>query len=241
MYRRVAENPAGRFHFELGRPLAERLGYTGPELAAAPTPAVASFAGVGYHFDLAELHAGEVVADLGSGSGLDAFVAAHYVGASGSVIGIDMTDSQRKKATRLARQARVAHLQFRMGYIEAIPADDASVDAVLSNGVINLSPEKERVFREAARILRPGGRFAISDIITERPLTRAIVCDSSLWASCIGGAAQRVEYRRALEAAGFDIRTFRTNPQYYFLSESAKWATEEFGVTSVSVLAEKAT
>ncbi len=239
MYRRVAENPQGKFHFELGRPVAERLGYTNRELARVPAPAIASFAGVGYHFDLAALRPHESVLDLGSGSGMDSFVASGYVGPEGTVVGVDMTDPQREKATRLASRGGFDNVDFRQGYIESIPADDARFDAVISNGVINLSPEKRTVFREAARVLRPGGRLAISDIITERPLNRAIVCDTTLWASCIGGAVRRSEYRRAIEGAGFTIRGFRDNPHYYFLSEGAKWATEEFGVTSVSVLAEK--
>jgi ubiquinone/menaquinone biosynthesis C-methylase UbiE len=111
----------------------------------------------------------------------------------------------------------------------------------MSNGVINLSLDKERVFREAARFLRPGGRLAISDIITEKPLTKAIVCDVTLWASCIGGAAQRQTYESAIESAGLKIRTVKENPQYNFLSESAQWATGEFGVKSISVLAVKPT
>ena len=239
MYHRVAVNPHGQFHFELGRPLAQRLGYTASELARVPSGSVDSFAGVGYHFDLASLRRGEEVVDLGSGSGMDSFVAAGYVGPKGRVVGVDMTDAQREKAGRLGRRRGFRNVRFTKGYIEEIPGKDESFDAVISNGVINLSPEKGKVFREAARLLRPGGRVAISDIITERPLTRAIVCDTTLWASCIGGAALRSDYQRDIEAAGLRVREFRNNPKYYFLSESAKWATGEFGVTSVSVLAEK--
>lgn len=239
MYRRVALNPEGRFHFELGRPLAERLGYRASELDAVPREAIASFAGVGYHFDMAALGQGERVVDLGSGSGMDSFVAASYVGPTGRVVGIDMTEAQRGKAERLAHRAGVRNVRFRKGYIEEAPVEGGSFDAVISNGVINLSPRKEKVFREAARLLRPGGRLAVSDIVTERPLTRAIVCDTRLWASCIGGAALESQYRRAIESAGMRVREVRDNRKYYFLSESAQWATEEFGVKSVSVLAEK--
>jgi len=239
MYRRVALDPKGRFHFELGRPLAVRLGYLASELEGVPKAAIASFAGVGYHFGLASLQRGESVIDLGSGSGMDSFIAAGYVGKVGKVVGVDMTDAQRANADRLAVRAGFRNTAFRKGYIEGVPAEDGGFDAVISNGVINLSPEKGKVFREAARLLRPGGRMAISDIVTEKPLTRAIVCDTTLWASCIGGAALLSDYRRDVEAAGLRVREIRENPSYYFVSESAKWATGEFGVKSVSVLAEK--
>ncbi|MCI4348094.1 MAG: methyltransferase domain-containing protein, partial [Thermoplasmata archaeon] len=131
MYRRVAADPGGKFHFELGRPLAERLGYQPTELDQVPTPAIASFAGVGYHFDLASLQRGESVIDLGSGSGMDSFVAAGYVGVKGKVVGVDMTDAQREKADRLAVRGKFLNVGFRKGYIEDVPADDAGFDAVI--------------------------------------------------------------------------------------------------------------
>ncbi len=241
MYRKVAQNPKGKFHFEVGKSLAQRLGYPSWILRLIPADAIDSFAGVGYHFDLAALEPREQVVDLGSGSGMDCFVAAQQVGPKGGVVGVDMTDPQRTKAERLAMNAGFRNVSFLKRYIEEVPAADGGFDAVISNGVINLSPEKERVFREAARLLRPGGRLAISDIITEKPLTQAIVCDISLWASCIGGAAQRQTYRRAIESAGFEIQSVKENPEYNFLSESAQWATGEFGVKSVSILAAKPT
>ena len=239
VYRKVAKNPKGKFHFELGKSLARRLGYPTQLLERVPSDAIDSFAGVGYHFDLAALRAGEAAVDLGSGSGMDCFVAAQQVGPQGHVVGVDMTDPQRSKAERLASTAGFRNVSFLKGYIEEVPAAEGGFDVVISNGVINLSPEKGKVFREAVRLLRPGGRMAISDIVTEKPLTRAIVCDVTLWASCIGGAALLQDYRRDIEAAGFRVREIRENPKYYFLSESAKWATGEFGVKSVSVLAEK--
>jgi arsenite methyltransferase len=239
MYRRVAQNPKGKFHFEIGRALAKRLGYPSRELTRIPPGSIESFAGVGYHFDLAALNPGEQVVDLGSGSGMDCFVAARQVGPRGAVVGVDMTDPQRSKSERLAKNAGFDNVSFLKGYIEKVPATDGGFDVAMSNGVINLSIDKERVFREAARLLRPGGRLAISDIITEKPLTEAIVCDVTLWASCIGGAAQRRTYEQAIESAGLEIRTVKENPQYNFLSESAQWATGEFGVKSVSVLAIK--
>ncbi len=118
---------------------------------------------------------------------------------------------------------------------------DASVDVLISNGVINLCDDKTAVFREIARMLKPGGRMAISDIVTERQLTEAIVCDVNLWASCIGGAMQQDDYRRAIGEAGLELRTVQDNPQYRFISDSAQGATETFGVKSVSFLATKPT
>lgn len=239
MYRAVAEAPDGEFHFEMGRVLAERLGYPSGELDRVPPEAIESFAGVGYHLGLAAIANGERVVDLGSGSGMDAFLAARQAGTQGEVVGIDMTDGQLSKARRLAERDGFTNVRFEKGYIEEAPVADASVDVLISNGVINLCDDKTAVFREIARMLKPGGRMAMSDIVTERQLTEAIVCDVNLWASCIGGAMQEDEYRRAIEAAGLELDTVQDNPQYHFISDSAQGATETFGVKSVSVLATK--
>jgi arsenite methyltransferase len=236
VYQQVARSPDAEFHFATGRPLAERLGY-GDELDRVPAAAIASFAGVGCPFDLTEIRAGERVLDLGSGSGMDSFVAALLVGPGGRVVGIDMTDEQIQKAESLRRQHGFEQVRFERGYAEEVPVDDGSFDVVISNGVINLAPDKGAVFREIARALRAGGRMAISDIVTDAPLTEDIVCDTSLWAACIGGAAQLDAYRRAIEEAGLDIVAERVNPQYAFLSRSAQGASERFGVKSVSLLA----
>jgi arsenite methyltransferase len=239
MYREVAEEPHKEFHFETGRALAERLGYLRSELDAIASAAIESFAGVGYYFDLAAIRPGETVVDLGSGSGMDSFLAARQVGATGCVIGIDMTDAQLEKATRLARAYGYANAEFRNAHIEQLPLEDASADVVISNGVINLSPAKERVFAEAARILRPGGRLAIADIVTNTQLPVSVTCDASLWAACIGGAMQRDDYRYAIERAGFEIEDMKENDQYRFVSERAESATRKYGVKSVSLLAIK--
>jgi SAM-dependent methyltransferase len=238
LYRRVAEEPGGAYHFEMGRPLAERLGYDTAVLDRLPAEAVESFAGVGYFFDLADLTDGETVIDLGSGSGMDAFFAAALVGPSGRVVGIDFTAEQLHKARRLAASAGVGHVEFRERRIENLEADDGSFDCAISNGVINLSPDKTRVFAEAARVLRSGGRLAIADIVSERQLKDSIVGDVDLWASCIGGAAQQDTYYGAIEAAGLRVEEVRHNP-YEFISDRARNASAKYGIRSISVLAVK--
>jgi arsenite methyltransferase len=239
MYRQVAEEPRNEFHFETGRALAERLGYASRELDAVPSEAIESFAGVGYYFDLAAIRPGEIVVDLGSGSGMDSFLAAQQVGAAGRVIGIDMTEAQLEKAIRLAHEHGIANAEFRNAQIEQLPLEDASADVVISNGVVNLSPAKERVFAEAARVLRPRGRLALADIVTNTQLPLGVTCDASLWAACIGGAMQRDDYRDAIESAGFELRDLKENDQYRFVSDRAENATQKYGVKSVSLLAVK--
>jgi arsenite methyltransferase len=238
MYRHVAEEPGGDYHFELGRSLADRLGYPAQLLEEVPEPAIESFAGVGYFLDLAALNLGETVIDLGSGSGMDLFCAAVVVGSDGRAIGVDFSAEQLAKARRTAAERGFDQVELREGRIEEIPAEDSSVDCAISNGVINLSPDKDRVFGEVARVLRPGGRLAIADIVSEQQLTESIVCDAELWASCIGGAAQQDAYREAIEGAGLRIEEIRENP-YEFISGRAQRASDKYGVKSVSVLARK--
>jgi arsenite methyltransferase len=238
MYTDVAREPHGAFHFELGEAVALRVGYDASRLAGVPAEAVESFAGVGYFFDLAALESGETVVDLGSGSGMDAFYAAGLVGASGRVVGVDFTAEQLAKAQALATAHQVTQVEFREGRIEQLPLPDRSADCVISNGVINLCPDKAEVFGEAARVLRPGGRLAIADIVTETQLTDSIVCNADLWASCIGGAAQEDAYLAAIDAAGLIVREVRTNA-YEFISDQARNASARYGVKSVSVLANK--
>lgn len=240
MYRSVAEDPHGDFHFEMGRAMAERLGYAAADLDRVPAEAIESFAGVGYYFDLADLKPGEVVVDLGSGSGMDTFIAALKVGPRGKVTGVDMTDEQRAKAERLRDRDGFRNVRYVKGYIEAVPLPDGAADVIISNGVINLATDKPKVFREAARLLKPGGRFVISDIVTDVQLPQNIVCNSTLWAACIGGAAQRDDYRNMIEGAGLRLVRVEDNPQYQFISDNARGASRKFGVKSISLIAVKA-
>lgn len=239
MYRSVALNPKGEFHFEMGRALAERLGYSPEDLDRIPAESIESFAGVGYYFDLADIKSGESVIDFGSGAGMDTFIAALKTGNNGSVVGIDMTEEQLAKANQLRDKAGFSQVNYLEGYLEKVPSEDERFDVVISNGVINLAPEKDKVFKEMARVLKPGGRIAISDIVTEIQLSEGITCNTNLWAACIGGAMQQDKYKSAIEEAGFLIQKFQDNPEYHFISKSAQGASKEYGVKSISLLAVK--
>lgn len=239
MYTQVADEPDHDFHFETGRALAVRLGYPVAQLDAIPAGALESFAGVGFFLDLAAIDAGETVLDLGSGSGTDTFLAAALTGPAGRVIGLDMTPAQLTKARRLAAGAGVAHVEFLEGRIEQPPVEAGSVDCIISNGVINLAPDKALVFQAAAAALRPGGRLALADIVSATQLPQGVTCDAALWAACIGGAAQRDSYLAMIEAAGFHIEEVRDNPQYEFVSDRAIGATTTYGVRSISLLARR--
>ncbi|WP_336344355.1 methyltransferase domain-containing protein [Halalkalicoccus ordinarius] len=235
VYRDVARTPNEEFHFEMGRPLAEQLGYSPADLDRIPDEAIDSFAGVGYHFDLANCQDGDDVLDLGSGSGMDVFVAALHVGNTGSVTGLDMTNEQLEKARGLRDEAGLENVSFERGHIEDLPFEDETFDIVVSNGVINLSPKKERVFEEASRVLKPGGRVALSDIISETEMPDSIKTNADLWAACIGGAEQINEYTSMIETAGFDVVEVRENPQYEFTSNQAQNACQKYGVKSISL------
>jgi SAM-dependent methyltransferase len=180
-YEEVAACPVKGFHFHVGRDLARRLQYPVERVDALPDAAVESFAGVGNPFAFGPLQPGEVAVDLGSGAGFDAILAAQQVGASGRVIGVDMTPAMLAKARANAAALGLDHVEFREGYIEDLPVERASADVVISNGVINLSPDKEAVFAEAFRVLKPGGRLQIADIIVAREVPESARNDISLW------------------------------------------------------------
>ncbi|SRR5438128_7204733 len=238
MYRHVAREEEAELHFEVGRDLALHLGYPQNVLEAVPAEALASFAGVGYYFELAALETAEKVLDLGSGSGTDVFIAAVQVGDSGRAVGIDFTDQQLAKARRLKDREGFSQVEFVEGGIDDLPFEDQSFDVVISNGVINLSPVKSRVFAEAARVLKPGGRVALADIVSGRPLKERTRRDVDLWAACIAGAIPRRSYVDAIEGAGLRVREVRENP-YNFISDRALQACSTYGVESVSLLAVK--
>jgi SAM-dependent methyltransferase len=182
MYNEVAEHPDGDFHFYHGREAAERFGYAPELLDRAPTEAVASFAGVGNPHERSDLEEGMTVLDLGSGAGLDGIIASWAVGSTGRVIGVDLNPTMCRRA-RANAEASGARLECREGQMEHLPLGDETVDVAISNGVINLSFRKRRVLRELFRVLKPGGRISITDIVSAKQLSQSIVNDPQLWAS----------------------------------------------------------
>jgi SAM-dependent methyltransferase len=180
-YRDVAVDPSAGFHFHTGRGLASRLGYGAAAVGALPDQAVESFAGVGNPFSLRRLAPGDKVVDIGSGAGFDSFIAAGQVGPGGHVIGVDMTPEMLTKSRQTAAALGLAHVAFREGLAEALPVEDAWADVVISNGVINLCADKQAVFAEIRRVLRPGGRLQFADIANGRPVPAEALRDIDLW------------------------------------------------------------
>jgi arsenite methyltransferase len=181
--------------------LAKALGY---DTEGMPISATESFAGCGNPVALASLKEGEVVLDLGSGAGLDMFVASKKVGDSGKVIGVDMTPAMIEKAKKNAEELGITNVEFRFGDIESMPVEDDSADVVISNCVINLAPDKGKVFREAYRVLKPGGRIMVSDIVLSKPLPKEVIDEVITYTGCIGGAILDEEYLEHMRNAGFE-------------------------------------
>ena len=180
-YRAVALEPCAGFHFHTGRGLAGRLGYEVGVVDALPDRAVESFAGVGNPFSLRRLTPGEKVVDVGSGAGFDSFIAAGQVGPGGQVVGVDMTAEMLAKSRQTGAALGLAHVEFREGLAEALPIGDGWADVVISNGVINLCADKQAVFAEIRRVLRPGGRLQFADIANGRPVPAEALRDIDLW------------------------------------------------------------
>lgn len=172
-------------------------------LATLPEGETAVSYGCGDPITLASLQPGQTVLDLGSGAGLDCFFAAKKVGEAGRVIGVDMTPEMIERARSSAKRLNFQNVEFRQGYLEDLPVDSNSVDVIISNCVINLSPDKSKVFEEAFRVLKPGGKLAVSDIVTDGPLPQAIKQSLSAWAGCVAGAVDAKDYTGMMEAAGF--------------------------------------
>jgi len=202
-------------------------GYTPVELSAAPKEAVDISLGCGNPIALAALKPGEVVLDIGSGGGLDAFLAANRVGPTGNVIGVDMTPAMLERARASAVKNGIANVTFRQGYAEALPVDDGSVDVIISNCVINLTEDKGRVFREAFRVLKPGGRLEVSDMVTSGPVPIELRESAASWSECVTGALPEPEYLDLITQAGFQNTTTR---------RSASMG-EAFGISLYSVIA----
>ncbi len=180
-YREVAVDPHRTFHFHTGRPLAARLGYERDAVDALPDRAVESFAGVGNPFSLRRLEPGERVVDVGSGAGFDSFIAADQVTDTGRVVGVDMTQEMLTKSRETAAALGYTHVEFREGLAESLPVEDGWADAVVSNGVINLCADKQAVFTDVRRVLKPGGWLQFADIANGRPVPPEALRDIDLW------------------------------------------------------------
>ena len=180
-YSEVASNPDRGFHFHTGRPLATMLAYRAEWIESAPAASLASFAGTGNPFIAGDLGPGERVVDIGAGAGFDSLTAARLVGPTGQVVGVDMTPEMLEKARGGAADAGLANVEFRAGFAEALPVPDAWADVVISNGVVNLVPDKTAVFREIYRVLRPGGRLQIGDILVQKAVPEGAKRKIDLW------------------------------------------------------------
>jgi len=213
------------------------VGYSAEDVNSVPDGANLGL-GCGNPIALASLKEGETVLDLGSGAGFDCFLAAHRVGEKGRVIGVDMTPEMLEKARENARKGNYKNVEFRLGEIESLPVADNSVDVIISNCVINLSPDKERVFKEAYRVLKLGGRLMVSDIVLTKPLPEAVRGSVEAYIGCIAGAALENEYLGAIEAAGFkDVRvvdeidigldSLKDDPVAASIAESAHFTDEQ--------------
>jgi arsenite methyltransferase len=180
-YGLVAEHPEHGFHFLVGRPLANLLGYADAWLDGIPAPTIATFAGTGNPFRLGALGPGEQVVDVGSGGGIDSLIAAGMVGAKGRVVGVDMTPAMLSRARASAVAMRLSNVEFVAGFGEALPVADGWADVVISNGALNLMPDKDAAFSEMARVLKPGGRLQIADILVQKAVPRSAKGDIALW------------------------------------------------------------
>lgn len=220
---------------------SDALGYSAEDAATAPEAANLGL-GCGNPLAIASLQPGQTVLDLGSGAGFDCFLAARAVGNNGRVIGVDMTQEMIAKAQENARKNGYTNVEFRLGEIEALPVDDNSVDVIISNCVINLSPEKPRVFRESFRVLKPGGRLALTDIVATAPLPKDVAEDWSAYTGCMAGASQIADLEKMLRDAGFgEIRVAPKDTSRSFIREWLPGKKVEDYLVSATIEASKPT
>ncbi|MGH7570207.1 MAG: methyltransferase domain-containing protein [Gemmatimonadales bacterium] len=222
MYTAVATSPQQAFHFPTGRRACAYVGYPADQLDRLPPSAVESFAGVGYPFAAGVIRPGDVVLDVGSGSGTDALLAALVVAPEGRVYGLDMTPAMRAKLRRNAETLGMRNVELLDGNAEDIPLPDASVTVVTSNGVINLVPDKPRAVAEIFRVLQPSGRVQIADIVVETLPSNACRAQPQLWAECIVGATTEVDYLETFRQAGFENVELVSRQDYFAASSSAE-------------------
>ena len=242
-YERVALDPRGVFHFHRGRDYAvERLGYDAGELDTLPREAVERFAGVGNPLAIGPLHAGEVVLDHACGAGMDLMLAARRVGPNGRAIGVDITPGMRAVAQRAVADAGLAgRVEIREGTYEALPVASDSIDVVVSNGVVNLAPDKRRVFAEIWRVLRPGGRLHLADVVVARELKLEVREQPELWAACIAGALPERELPALLGELGFEAATPQRSFDCFAGTSAEGKVASDLRVRALNVFARKPT
>jgi len=241
-YSRVAAAPDGVFHFHRGPAYAvELLGYDPAALAALPDEATAAFAGVGHPFAGGVPRPGEVVLDHACGAGMDLLLAARAVGPNGRAIGVDLTPAMVARARRAAAAAGLAgRVEILEGNYAALPVGDASVDVALSNGVLNLAPDKRVVLAEIARVLRPGGRLLLADVVVQRELTLPVREDPELWAACVAGALPEPELLELTAAAGFLTPTIVARHDCFRDTSAARKTAKNLEIGAVVVAARRA-
>lgn len=241
MYEGVAANPEKGFHFPTGRTSCLNLGYPKEELDNIPEEAVESFAGVGYPFLADVIKPRDTVLDIGSGSGVDVFIAKHKTGEEGMVYGIDMTPAMIEKARKNIEIANADRIQIIEGQADDIPLAGSKIDVVTSNGVINLVPDKKKAFEEIYRILKPGGYIQISDIVLTKPVSEKSKANAQLWAECIVGADPVSDYLDTIRSAGFKNVTVIDRLDYFARSsnESTKKAAKDLGAHTVVITGRK--
>jgi SAM-dependent methyltransferase len=241
MYTDVAVTPEREFHFPTGRRACEFVGYPREQLDSVPASAIESFAGVGYPFAAKVVRTGDVVLDIGSGSGTDALIASRLVGPTGRVIGLDLTEAMRAKLRANALKAGARHLEVLAANAEAIPLPDASVDVITTNGVLNLIPDKARAIREIARVLRSGGRLQMADIVVRTLPSDACRSHPELWAECIVGATTAESYIAGFETAGLCCIDVLSRSDYFSGSSSpeTRKVAGSFGAHTAVLRAQK--
>jgi len=241
LYTQVANDPHKTYHFPLGREALLYVGYPEKELGRLPETALESFAGVGYPHSSGVIRPGDTVLDVGSGSGTDALFASLLTGPKGKVLGVDITDAMIEKARANIVKMGAKNVKIMKGDATEIPVEDESVDVVTSNGVLNLVPDKRKAFQEIYRILKPGGRIQISDIVVQTDVQKVCGLIPQLWADCIGGAAVEEDYLKTIEDAGFKETRIVGRLDYFgaSTSESTKRVTKTFGAETVVISAVK--
>lgn len=241
MYTDVAGHPEREFHFPTGRPACEFVGYPASELDAIPATAVESFAGVGYPHESGFIGEGDIVLDIGSGSGTDVLIAARKVGPKGKVYGLDMTEAMLAKLRANIAAAGATNVVPLEGNAEAIPLPDACIDVVTSNGVLNLVPNKAKAFAEIARVLKAGGRAQVADIVVGSPISDECRSNPQLWAECVVGASLQDQYLELFEKAGLTDITLLRRFDYFAgsSSEATRNIAGSFNAASIEITMRK--